>query len=223
MKSISRAIKAKIPPKKFNKSYSQEGEDMLLLRAIGNKSNGFYVDIGSHHPTRFSNTKHFYDKGWRGINIDPLPGSKDLFDKKRPKDINLELAIGKPAKLTYYMYDEPALNTFDVKMVEQRKKDKAPYNIIHSKKISIKPLSAVLRKHLPKGMVVDFMTIDVEGKDLEALQTNDWSKVRPKIILIECHGYGCVDLVEDKKVKYLSKYGYKPIAKTVSTVLLSNE
>jgi hypothetical protein len=61
--------------------YSQEGEDLIASRLFPNQSTGFYVDIGAHHPTRFSNTYLLYTKGWRGINIDPLPGSKELFDK----------------------------------------------------------------------------------------------------------------------------------------------
>ena len=223
MKSLRRAVKAKIPAKKYHKSYSQEGEDMILLRAIGDKNDGFYIDVGAHHPTRFSNTKHFYDKGWRGINIDPLPQSKNLFDKKRPRDINLETAVGKAGKLTYHMFDESALNTFDEKMVNKHKNQKTPHKVVSTKKVTIKPLSTILKKHMPKNTTIDFMSIDVEGKDLEVLQTNDWARYKPTHILIECHGYGCIDLDKDKKVKYLSKYGYTPIAKSISTVLLRAE
>ena len=75
------------------KSYSQEGEDMILKRFFEGKQRGFYVDVGSHHPKRFSNTYFFYKTGWRGINIDPMPGSMKLFDKIRTRDINLECGI----------------------------------------------------------------------------------------------------------------------------------
>ena len=56
-------------------SFSQEGEDLVLARIFEGKKNGFYVDIGAHHPTRFSNTHYFYRRGWSGINIDAMPGS----------------------------------------------------------------------------------------------------------------------------------------------------
>ena len=69
------------------KSYSQEGEDMILRRLFEKQKTGFYVDVGAHHPKRFSNTFFFYKKGWSGINIDAMPNSMRLFDKIRPRDI----------------------------------------------------------------------------------------------------------------------------------------
>ena len=61
----------------YQKSYAQEGEDLILYRMIyGKIDKGFYVDVGAHHPKRFSNTYFFYRKGWRGINVEPMPGSK---------------------------------------------------------------------------------------------------------------------------------------------------
>lgn len=61
--------------------YSQEGEDVILARMFEHQSPGFYVDIGAHHPRRFSNTRLLAEKGWTGINVDPLPGVMKLFGK----------------------------------------------------------------------------------------------------------------------------------------------
>jgi hypothetical protein len=72
-------------------SWSQEGEDLILARIFGDKPDGFYVDVGAHHPKRFSNTYYFYRRGWRGINIDAMPGSMLAFNRLRPSDINIEL------------------------------------------------------------------------------------------------------------------------------------
>lgn len=74
-------------------TYSQEGEDAILRRLFELTDKGFYIDIGAHHPQRFSNTYFFYLKGWNGINIEPRPGSSQLFNELRPRDINLELGI----------------------------------------------------------------------------------------------------------------------------------
>lgn len=74
--------------------YSQEGEDMVLRKIFKNQKKGFYVDIGAHHPKRFSNTHLLYKKGWKGINIDVTPGSIKLFNQLRPRDTNLELGVG---------------------------------------------------------------------------------------------------------------------------------
>ena len=76
------------------KSYSQEGEDLLLRRIFEHQKNGFYVDVGAHHPFRFSNTYLLYKCGWRGINIDAMPGSMRLFRRFRARDINIECGVG---------------------------------------------------------------------------------------------------------------------------------
>jgi hypothetical protein len=96
-----------------NRSWSQEGEDMALRRVFEKEKIGFYVDVGAHHPKRFSNTYFFYRMGWNGINIDAMPGSMKEFDKYRGRDINLELGVAKQEGiLNSYVFNEPALNTF---------------------------------------------------------------------------------------------------------------
>ena len=93
------------------KSYSQEGEDLILKRIFGEKKNGFYVDVGAFHPFWISNTNIFYKNGWNGVNIDAMPSSMALFDKFRPRDINLECPISDENKiLTYCGFNDPALN-----------------------------------------------------------------------------------------------------------------
>src|ERR1700690_3428270 len=95
------------------KSYSQEGEDLLLDRFVAHIPSGFYVDVGAHHPKRVSNTYLLKCKGWHGLNIDANPGSMRLFKQIRPRDINVEAAVSStPQELTYYSFNDPALNTF---------------------------------------------------------------------------------------------------------------
>ena len=95
------------------KSYAMDNEDTAVLNYFKDKKNGFYIDVGAHHPMRFSNTYLFYKKKWKGIYIDALPGSMKLFNKLRPRDINLELGVGqKEEELNYYMFNETALNSF---------------------------------------------------------------------------------------------------------------
>ena len=207
-------------PHFYNKSYSQEGEDMIMKRLVGEKRDGFYVDIGAHHPRRFSNTQNYYEIGWRGINVDAMPGAMEPFINLRPRDINVQAAVGKKGKLTFYIYDEPAINTFDKKLVEKRKKQKAPFGVVKEQKISIIPLAQLLDKYMPRKQIIDFMSIDVEGKDYEVLTTNNWSKYRPKFILVECHSTSIKDLFTDPKIKYLEKLGYEMVAKSVNTVAL---
>lgn len=119
--SYMQSIKEKLFNSYATQSYSQEGEDIILRRIFECKTNGFYIDVGAHHPKRFSNTYLFYKKGWNGINIDAMPGSMVLFRKLRSRDINIEAAItNEKREMSFFMFDEPALNTFDKDLATER-------------------------------------------------------------------------------------------------------
>jgi len=218
---LPKAIKLelrKLPPYS-NLSYSQEGEDLILQRILDNKTNGFYVDVGAHHPTRFSNTYFFYLKGWRGINIDAMPGSMKAFDEVRPEDINIECPISeKVEELKFYIFNEPALNTFSEKEA-QKKNGLFGYQILEEKILLTNTLSNILTNHLKEKQQIDFFSIDVEGLDLRVLMSNDWNNFRPTVILVEDLNHELEYIYERGSVKqYLQSQGYKLFAKTVNTL-----
>lgn len=197
-----------------NPSYSQEGEDMILRRFVDEDRSGFYVDVGAHHPYRFSNTYFLHQKGWRGINIDPLPGAMDLFKRCRPKDINLNLGISaNHGSLNYFMFNEPALNTFDRDIAESRLSD--TYRIIETRSVPVTPLAKVLAENLEQFQQIDLLSVDVEGYDLEVLQSNDWVKFRPRLIVVESLQSSSVLAVIDSAVyQFLADKGYELVAKS---------
>ncbi|MDP1666469.1 MAG: FkbM family methyltransferase [Methylobacter sp.] len=200
------------------KSYSQEGEDMILRRMLEKQQFGFYVDVGAHHPFRFSNTYYFYKQGWKGINIDAMPGSMELFRKFRQRDINLEIPISNSDQvLTYYAFNEPALNGFS-KDLSQERNGTNGYFIQQEIKMQTSKLSTVLDKHLPIGTEIDFLSIDVEGLDLDILHSIDWNKYKPKIILVEILESGLFEIENSKIALFLEKYSYRVFAKSVNTV-----
>jgi len=199
------------------KSYSQEGEDLILLRIFERQKFGFYIDVGAHHPFRFSNTYLFYKRGWKGINIDATPGSMKLFNKFRKRDINLEIAVGeKEDLLTFYIFNEPALNTFDENLAKQRN-GISGYFIIQKIPVKVYPLAKILEEYLPKGQEIDFMNIDVEGKDLEVLKGNDGNKFRPKVILVEILSSSLEEVFDNSTYTFLNENNYSLFAKTFNT------
>lgn len=200
-------------------SYSQEGEDMILARLFETKQNGgFYVDVGAHHPIRFSNTYLFYKKGWRGINIDAMPGSMKLFNKLRPRDINIEKAISdKKQVLTYYVFNEPALSGFSKELSEKRDK-MSNYFILKTIEIETTTLEKVLDEYLPAGQEIDFLSIDVEGLDFEVLKSINLNKYKPKVILIEILEVSLEDIINHEITLFLKQFGYRVYAKTMNTV-----
>jgi FkbM family methyltransferase len=199
-------------------SFSQEGEDLTLERIFENQNYGFYIDVGAHHPQRFSNTYKFYLMGWRGINIDAMPESMKLFEELRPEDINIEAAISNSSEeMTYYMFNEPALNGFSKQLANTWDKLQE-YKIIDRKLIKTLKLSEVLDKYLPTGQPINFLSIDVEGLDYQVLLSNDWSKYRPKVLLVE-ELYTSLDILikESQTFDFLQGRGYKLFARTFNT------
>jgi FkbM family methyltransferase len=203
----------------FLKTYAQESEDLILHRVFEQRASGFYVDIGAHHPRRFSNTHFFYQRGWRGINIDAMPGCMRLFRRVRPRDINLECAItenGQPA--TLLVFDDLALNTFDAERAQAY--IASGYRIVERREVVTERLADVLRKWLPQGCAIDFMSIDVEGLELQVLRSNDWQNFSPGYVLVEYLGLNSVsDAIEAEVSCYLVDQGYELFAKTANTLI----
>ena len=200
------------------KSYAQEGEDIVLKRIFSGQSTGFYVDVGAHHPMRFSNTYSFYKLGWSGINIEPNPNSFNLFTKYRSRDINLNYGIAKnKGNLEYYMFDEPALNTFDDEVLNNLKTN-THYKHTKTIHIDVMPLADMLQQHIPNGIKVDFLSIDVEGLDLEVLISNDWQKYRPNWVLVEQLNLKDIEHLDFETHHYMKSVGYVLFAKTFNTL-----
>lgn len=201
-------------------SFSSAGEDMVLRHLLGSdKMNGFYVDVGAFHPTLFSNTYFFYLNGWRGINVEARSGSKKLFDKVRPRDTNLEVGVSRErGEMTYYFIAENSpMNSFSpdfLKQIEMLEHVKEQISI------PTLPLAEVLERHLPKGQTIDFMNVDVEGHDLEVLESNDWQRFRPKVIVVEDEG---LDPRESAIVKTMKTHGYELCAQNVIILDKINE
>jgi FkbM family methyltransferase len=201
-------------------SFSQEGEDLVLARLFDGRSRGFYVDVGAHHPTRFSNTYRFYRRGWRGINVDPRSGFTRAFGRARPRDVNLNWAVGNPpGERTYFEFNEPALNTFDPALAAERD-GLREYRLTGKRSVPIRPLAAILRDYVPAGERVSFLTVDVEGLDLEVLTSNDWDAHRPEAIVAELQGGVTLNDVATSPVSaYLAARGYRPASKLVRSVV----
>ena len=210
----------------INPIYSQEGEDIILSRIFSDNKNGFFVDVGAHHPKRFSNTYLLYLKGWKGINIDPIPGTKKRFDKIRPRDITLEIGVSeKEEELLFHIFNEPALNTFSEKEAKEKEgSNNGKYKIIKKTRVKTYPLSTILDQYVPENQLIDFLTVDAEGLDLQVLKSNNWEKYKPSIILVEDLARNDLDKINESEIfQYLISKGYKLIVKTYNTLFFENK
>jgi FkbM family methyltransferase len=201
-------------------SYAQEGEDLALDRLLEHKRNGFYIEVGCHHPIRFSNTYFFYKRGWSGVCIDPLPGTAKQFKRWRPRDQVAEVGVSQnPGTLLYYMFNEPALNTFDMTLAEQRDGLNG-YKLENKVSIPTKSLTEILDGMLLPGQI-DFLSVDVEGLDLDVLKSNDWTKYRPAVIVAEALTASLIGIELDSIVGYLGIQGYRPVIKTGCSLIFT--
>jgi FkbM family methyltransferase len=196
--------------------YAQDGEDLVLDRLFEGQQSGFYVDIGAHHPSRFSNTYLFYLRGWTGINVDAQPDSIAAFNQHRPRDTNLEIGVGiKNEQARFFRFNEPALNTFNEG--EAKFKDQHPYFIVDTQVVQIRRLDEILNEHMGTRTSIDFITIDVEGKDLEVLMSNDWLKYRPRFVLAESLRTTLKNIQNCPVVQFMNSVGYDAICKVYNT------
>lgn len=199
-------------------SFAQEGEDGILARLFENQATGLYVDVGAHHPQRFSNTYRLYLRGWRGINLDPLPGSKVLFDRWRPRDINLQAAIGADGgTIAYHRYEESAFNGLG----GGGAKHTSP--LIGIDKIPTRSLASVFDEHLGTGQVIDFLSVDVEGMDEQVLRSNNWARYRPRYVLAEALNMRDVEAVTSTELhRFMRSVDYTLYSKCVNTLFFKD-
>ncbi len=189
---------------------------MILDRTFEGKAHGFYVDVGAHHPKRFSNTYIFYLSGWRGINVDAMPGSMRAFRRLRPRDINLEVGISRVAETrAYHVFSEPALNTFDSALAAQHVQ--ASWHREAVREVPCLPLRDVLAQHAG-STPIDFMTIDVEGLEVDVLLSNDWTRFAPRVVVAEMRQTSFESVSSTPAGQLLREHGYSPYAKTFNSV-----
>ncbi len=163
-------------------SYTPNFEDVLLRRCFPNVRDGFYVDIGAHHPTHASVTRWFYDQGWSGINIEPGEGIVEL-RAERTRDINLELAVSDHIEHSTFFVHTGNIGTSTLMgSVSQAVADKA--GEMKPVSVAVSTLPAILEKHAP-GRHIHFLKIDAEGAENAIITSADWARHRPEVIVVE--------------------------------------
>lgn len=162
-------------------SYAQNYEDVILARAFRDVAEGMYIDVGAQDPRFDSVTKAFYDRGWRGVNIEPAKYWHARLVEDRPRDINLWLAAGASSgSIDLHETDESGLST-TVAEFAQRHRDQG--HELHSRRVPMSTLDAIWAEHVVAE--VHFLKIDVEGAEADVLRGIDLAVRRPWVIVVE--------------------------------------
>jgi len=188
--------------KKFLKNSSQFGEDKFILDLFDKDYKGKYLDLGCYHPTRHSNTHILYQSGWTGINIDLNPLTIELFNFMRPKDINYNIGISnsEEEKELYFINEFNTQNTLDKNQLNFLKNH---HNVkdreILKTKLKTKKLETILLDNNFHN--IDFFNIDIEGHELEVIESIDFDKFKFKYICIEMIQHNEISVNRSKKIK----------------------
>jgi FkbM family methyltransferase len=203
---VSRCLQA-IEFDGFVLTYSQFGEDMILMNFFRDQKSGYYVDVGANRPIQGSNTFKLYLKGWRGINIDANADLINQFNKVRKRDINLcEIISSNQDPVTFHLSVDDRVSTVSAAFKDSEK-NKSNY----SRQVTMVPksLESILDAHLPANKKIDFMSIDVEGHDYEVLISNNFLKYRPYVICIEDHDFSFDTFQQARIYQFLTMQGYQ--------------
>ena len=158
--------------------HSNWGIDMMAEDFFKQKKKGFFVDVGCHQPFLNNNTYLLYKKGWRGINIDLDFGSIDMFNFFRKEDTNIQAAISDSSeeKNLYFFHNKSAVNTLSIKEGSKA---------AEVKKVITFTLNKIIENSKYKNKEIDFLSIDVEGYEIEVLKGLDFNRYKPKLVVLE--------------------------------------
>lgn len=169
----------------YQVSHAQNREDILIAAFFPDVEAGHYVDVGAGHPEEQSVTKLLYDRGWSGINIEPIPDLADALRAERPRDVTLQVALAATAgTATFRQYTGWGLSTLNAEMVSEHESHPTSWTADYTDyDVETVALNSVIEQHpLPH---VHVLKIDVEGAEYDVLSGIDWSLFEPDLVVIE--------------------------------------
>lgn len=201
-------------------SYAQFGEDLVaagLFHALGIDKPTF-LDIGAYKPIKSNNTYLFYERGARGVLVEPNVGLSDELRRARPGDTLLVAGVGvtDATEADYYVMSYDELSTFSKEQAE-RLTATSDQTIVEVVKMPLLSLNRVIADHFA-GAAPDFLSIDIEGLDFAVLKTLDFDRFRPKVICAETVLTGTLAHNPDTP-KLLAEKGYELRGMTHPNVL----
>ena len=202
-------LKAKFKPRL---AYSHWGIDLIITKLLNSKNKGIYIDVGCHHPFLNNHSYLLYKSGWEGINIDVDYNSIDMFNFFRKSDVNIQTAVTdhKGEVDLFFYHNRAAKNTISKEFGSDAKEQK---------KINSDTLNNIIENSKFKNSKIDFVSIDVEGNEINVLNGFNLKKYKPKLILLEFilpnkkefYEKGINEITNSEVYKFLIKNEYKLI------------
>jgi FkbM family methyltransferase len=200
-------------------SYSQMGEDLVLCDLLheGMKIlRPTYLDIGAADPVQASNTYLLHESGGHGVLVEPNPDYQARLRRYRPNDVVVEAGVGvtEDAAADYYVIrDAPMRNTFSKDDVEFLQKRAGREVVEKVMRMPLVPINRLIAEKM--GAAPDLLSTDVEGLDFAILQTLDFEKYRPAVIIAETKPRGAIP-------DFLASKGYEIRGATMFNVIFAD-
>lgn len=201
-------------------SWSQGGEDIALIHAFNGQKVGRYIDVGAHHPSRFSITRHLYQMGWSGVNVDANQDLINIFSNQRKRDVNLCTAVGLSQSYLFTIFEESAISTL---VSDWRERFLGENNkIAREVEVQGRTLRSILDEYQPIEPF-DLLSIDAEGSDSQVLKSLDFETLEksrfPKWLLLEATP-PVSNALQTPAVELALQWGYEPhMVLAMSTLL----
>ncbi len=194
----------------FTVSWSQGGEDLALLSIFAGELEGTYLDIGAHHPSRFSVTRHLYQRGWTGVNVEANRLLIEKFHEERPRDINLFCAVGQKDEYEFTVFRESAISTVNQEWKARFVSEKN--EVDRTERVPGRTLRSIYDQFYG-DIAADLLSIDAEGADFEILQSMNFATLTharfPRYIQVESDP-PISNSLKSPSVNFVMGFGYEP-------------
>lgn len=166
-------------------SYAQNAEDVVLWRALGHLPDGRYVEIGANHPVNGSITKAFYDRGWSGLEVEPIESLVQEYRQARPRDTVVQAAVTDQNVDSIDLLEVEGANGLSTTDSTIGERHRATGRTVTAVSVPAVGLATLLDRELDPAQPVHFMVIDVEGVEAAVIRSADWQRWRPWVLVVE--------------------------------------
>jgi FkbM family methyltransferase len=163
--------------------YSHGPEEWLIRDFFNDRRDGVFVDVGAFHPVNMSNTYRLErDFGWRGMAIDALAEFSSGYAKSRPRSKFVLAFVGDvdQGEATLHVDPDQAVVASSDQAFTAKFTSKAVPRQVPRRTLDSILAEAGIEK-------VDFVSMDIELGEPDALKAFDLARHRPDLLCIEAH------------------------------------
>lgn len=205
-----------LPPHPYQITYSQCGEDLMVksIFEMMGKSTFAYLDVGAYDPVHLSNTYLHYQAGCRGVCVEPDSARCALIQQKRPGDNCLNAGMGATEETRdFYVMCPPTLSTFSKAEAESSALMEGN-KIKRVEKLQLFSFERVMNENF--SQTPEFVSLDIEGGELEVLRSIDFQKHRPLVWCIETLNFASLEHQGKRNdiLRFMLQNGYAIYADT---------